>query len=342
MSIGICRVQKINGTSGGVGAYFHNERIKDHSNSNPDINFSRSAENYHVGEYADALSYNQRTEKRLAEGYKGKRAVRKDAVKLVEVLFTSDKAFFDAQADNGRAYFKDCLKWASERFGEDNIIADVVHLDEATPHMHLDFVPLTADGRLSAKELLGDKKRLQQLQDDFYEKVGRKYGLDRGIRANLDTGEAGRPHLTTEELKAETLKKGIKELEVCRENMAAEVKSLSKRSVRLNKDVLGLKADKDTLQGQISALEGNLDVLEANDIIMMRRFIERPKIAPLYEEFRKAMLKRVQDRPEQRRSIRAKLSRYQAEIDARDKPLSVEERGLKETGRKRRTDQNER
>lgn len=157
MSIGICRAQKVSGASGGVGAYLHNERIKDHSNTNPDIDFHKSEENYHIGEYDSTLTYNQRAEERLADGYKGKKAVRKDAVKLVEVLFTSDKAFFESQPDNGKAYFENCLKWASERFGEDNIIADVVHLDEATPHMHLDFVPLTDDGRLSAKEVLGDK-----------------------------------------------------------------------------------------------------------------------------------------------------------------------------------------
>lgn len=73
MSIGICRAQKVSGASGGVGAYLHNERIKDHSNTNPDIDFRKSAENYHIGEYDNALTYNQRAEKRLADGYKGKR-----------------------------------------------------------------------------------------------------------------------------------------------------------------------------------------------------------------------------------------------------------------------------
>lgn len=325
MSIGICRAQKVKGSSGNVGAYIHNERIKGHSNSNPDIDFSRSMENYHIGEYNTTCTYNQRVEKRLAEGYKGKKAVRKDAVKMVEVLFTSDKAFFESQPDNGRAYFEDCLKWASERFGADNIIADTIHLDEATPHLHLDFVPLTADGRLSAKEVLGDKKQMQQLQDDFYEKVSRKYGLDRGTRANLESGESGRPHLTTEELKAETLKKEIGQLEAVKENLTDEVDSLSQRSARLGKDISGLKADKTALQKQISALEGSLDALEADDRTMMQKFIAHPKIKSLYEEFRKAMLKKIQDKPEQRESIKSNLSRYQSEIDAREKQSSKQQ-----------------
>ena len=44
----------------------------------------------------------------------------------------------------------------------------MIHLDEKTPHMHVTFVPLTADNRLSAKEIIGNRKQLIQWQDDFY------------------------------------------------------------------------------------------------------------------------------------------------------------------------------
>lgn len=33
-------------------------------------------------------------------------------------------------------------------------------MDEKTPHLHLCFVPLTADRRLSAKEIIGNRKTL--------------------------------------------------------------------------------------------------------------------------------------------------------------------------------------
>lgn len=301
MSIGICRAQKVSGASGGVGAYIHNERVKDHSNTNPDIDFSRSAENYHIGEYDSARTYNKRAEKRLAEGYKGKKAVRKDAVKLVEVLFTSDKAFFESQPDNGRAYFEDCLKWASERFGADNIIADAVHLDEATPHMHLDFVPLTEDGRLSAKDVLGDKKKLQEMQDNFYEKVGKKYGLERGQRANLNAGESGRKNLTVQELKLKTLQE--------------EIKNLSKLRLRIQNDVSGLQKDKADVLAKIDDLEAKLDSLDASEMALMQKFCSHQKIKPLFEEYRSSVKQNIQKRPEQRKSIRESLSRYQTEVD---------------------------
>lgn len=307
MSNGICRAQKVSGASGGVGAYIHNERIKDHSNSNPDIDFRKSTENYHIGHYDNALSYNQRAEKRILQGYRGKKAVRKDAVRIVEMLFTSDKAFFDSQPDKGRAYFEDCLKWASERFGADNIIADTVHLDEATPHMHLDFVPLTEDGRLSAKTVLGDKKQLQELQDDFHEKVSKKYGLDRGNRANLDAGESGRKNLSTAKYKEKLLEEKIHQRKL-------ELDNLSKRSVRLKKDVSGLQADKTSLQEKITVLEGKMDTLDGDSQVLMLKFIEHPKINQLYSEYCRAERNKVQGRPEHRKSIKANLSRYQEEV----------------------------
>ncbi|MCX4379046.1 MAG: plasmid recombination protein [Lachnospiraceae bacterium] len=328
MSIGICRAQKVSGASGGVGAYLHNERIKDHSNTNPDIDFRKSAENYHIREYDSARTYNQRAEKRLAEEYKGKKAVRKDAVKLVEVLFTSDKAFFESQPDNGKAYFIDCLKWASERFGKDNIIADVVHLDEATPHMHLDFVPLTEDGRLSAKDVLGDKKKLQEMQDDFYEKVGKKYGLERGQRANLNAGESGRKNLTVQELKLKTLQE--------------EIKNLSKLRLRIQNDVSGLQKDKADVLAKITDLEAKLDSLDANEMMLMRKFCSNQNIKPLFEKYCSSVKQNIQKRPEQRKSIRESLSRYQTEVDRQKQHPEKEEAAHPHQRQRNKKHENER
>ena len=53
-----------------------------------------------------------------------------------------------------------------------------MHLDESTPHLHFNLMPVT-DGRLCAKELF-DRTALRDLQTDFYEALGKKYGLERG------------------------------------------------------------------------------------------------------------------------------------------------------------------
>ena len=200
MSTAIMRVQKIGGASDVAGSQIHNRREREHSNTNPDIDRQRSKNNYALVQ--SAKSFNQLIDQRLKDGYKGSRAIRKDAVRMCEALFTSDNDFFNSlSAVEQKEFFTSCYEWACQRWGAVNIISAVVHLDERTPHMHLDFVPLTEDGRLSAKVVLGGRKELQMLQDDFFERVGKSYGLERGSREDIEAGEYGRCHLTSKQAK---------------------------------------------------------------------------------------------------------------------------------------------
>lgn len=58
---------------------------------------------------------------------------------------------------------------------------------------------------MSAKDLVGNgSKALQQMQDDFYKKVGKPYGLDRGIRTDLVNGERARKNQTAAKYKEST------------------------------------------------------------------------------------------------------------------------------------------
>ena len=91
-----------------------------------------------------------------------------------------------------KAYFQEALNFIREHQVPKTIISAVVHMDEKTPHMHLSFVPLTEDGRLSAKEIIGNKKKLTQWQDRFWEHMVKKYpDLERGESAS----ETGRDHI---------------------------------------------------------------------------------------------------------------------------------------------------
>ena len=65
-------------------------------------------------------------------------------------------------------------------------------MDEKTPHLHLCFVPLTADGRLSAKEIIGNRKNLVRWQDEFWQHMVKQYPeLERGESAS----QTGREHI---------------------------------------------------------------------------------------------------------------------------------------------------
>ena len=166
----------------------HNERTKEDYASNPDIDKSRSHLNFHL--VTPQRKYRAESEKQIAEA--GCRT-RSDSVRVVEALVTASPEFFKGKKKGEiKAYFQEALDFIREHQDPKTIISAVVHMDEKTPHMHLCFVPLTADKRLSAKEIVGNKKKLTQWQDRFWEHMVKKYpDLERGESA----GETGRDHI---------------------------------------------------------------------------------------------------------------------------------------------------
>lgn len=167
----------------------HNERKKEAYKSNPDIDTERSKDNYHLVP-PPRYTYKKEINRMVKEaGCK----VRRDSVMMVETLITASPEFMNSlPPEEQKEYFTRALEFLSERVGKQNILSAVVHMDEKTPHMHLSFVPMTADGRLSAKEVVGNKKKLTQWQDKFWEHMVRKYpDLERGESAS----QTGRDHI---------------------------------------------------------------------------------------------------------------------------------------------------
>ena len=171
-----------------------NERDENYISDNPQIDRARTKDNYRLvsscGTYTEFIN-NRLKELNLSP--------RKDAVVMNSFVVGSDKTFFDKLPKALQyEFFTDCTKFFAERYGKENIISAVVHLDETTPHMHLNLMPITSDGRLCSKQLF-DKPQLQKLQTDFYEEVGKKYGLQRGKEGSQ------RKHLSTAEFKAKKI-----------------------------------------------------------------------------------------------------------------------------------------
>ena len=160
-----------------VGIERENERDENYKSArNPQIDKSKTCLNYHTIPYEKKyLPFIDERIKQLSP----KRKIKDDAVLITSFILGSDKDFFDRiTAEQQKRFFADCTDFFSGRYGKENVISAVVHLDESTPHLHLNLMPVT-DGRLCAKELF-DRTALRDLQTDFYEAVGKKYGLERG------------------------------------------------------------------------------------------------------------------------------------------------------------------
>ena len=166
----------------------HNERTKEQYASNPNIDTDRSRYNLHLVQPQGR--YREEADRMITAAHY---RVRKDSVRVVEALVTASPEFFkDKNHREIRAYFAYALKFLEGRQRPDTFLSAVVHMDEKTPHLHLCFVPLTADGRLSAKEIIGNRKNLVKWQDEFWQHMVKQYPeLERGESAS----QTGREHI---------------------------------------------------------------------------------------------------------------------------------------------------
>lgn len=119
-----------------------------------------------------------------------KRKPRENAVRMVEWVLTMPEEETDQ-----KAFFRAAYKALEKEYGSDNVIGAWVHCDEpgARPHMHFDFVPVTQDGRLSAKSLM-DRSHLRQIHPRIQQEVSAELGHE--VHLLLPEEERGRKQLS--------------------------------------------------------------------------------------------------------------------------------------------------
>lgn len=178
---------------------------------------------------------------------------------------------------------KDVYGFVCREFGEENVASFIVHLDETGPHAHCVFVPITADGRLSSKEVLGGKNKYEAKQHmrDLHTRlaeVNRKYGLDRGD----DIHETGARHRSTaeynqdlhrENAKLETLiddnreqlrqlEDEIRKSERRVKGLTTMIANLERQEAELNDEKARLESDIENGAGDVSELRRRIAELE--------------------------------------------------------------------------------
>lgn len=178
-----------------------NERDENYKASNPQIDSTRTKNNYHL--VSPRGSYIETINERLAT-LTLKRKIRSDAIYMNSFVLGSDGEFFGGLTDWQRDdFFWECYMFFAEKYGQENVLSAVVHMDETNPHLHLNIVPII-DGKLCSKDL-HDRKKLSALQTEFWEKVGKKWGLKRGKEGS------GASHLSTAEYKAKKIVEAAEE-----------------------------------------------------------------------------------------------------------------------------------
>lgn len=234
---------------------------------------------------------------------------------MVKLAFGDQLPSFEPNADNSHLTRKEEIEnWAknmynfvANKYGEDNIAAFVVHLDETTPHAHCVVVPITESGKLSFKKVFAGKdkyefsKRTTALWDDAGI-ISKKYGLERGD-SMLTSGAKHKSYLqwmreqifekknTISEQDRTIAEQGdvifrqsniISEQKQQLYNINGEVKKAEKRLKGLTTMLHNLEAMKDNLEAQIAALED--EYAENNELLEQKRSELLAKLAEIEEK----------------------------------------------------------
>ena len=295
-----------------VGIERENERDESYTSTrNPQIDKSKTRLNYHTMPYEKKyLVYIDERIKQLSP----KRKIKDDAVLITSFILGSDKEFFDRiTAEQQKQFFADCTDFFSERYGKENVVSAVVHLDESTPHLHLNLMPVT-DGRLCAKKLF-DRTALRDLQTDFYEIVGKKYGLERGKEGStakhLDT-VAYKTKKMTEAAKAkireaeetQVAAKPVKELLESYESAKSEKIPFSGK--KKETEIIALR----TKNGE---LQRKNDILAKDNGDLFNELKRKEKTATMNEGAAKLLEKLLEYAPEELATAQQAASRRQAQ-----------------------------
>ena len=209
----------------GIGSH-NNKREKQAYNSNPDIKIELSKNNielvplnckYTKGfreltkEYEKEHNERMKTERKERQKSFTEMLNKSKNVVADELLFTATHKFFDNMTkEDIIEWANTCMEFVYEDLGykKNQILHSVIHLDEATPHLHCVVVPLvkkldkrtnTERYTISKKQFIKDKIHLSQLQDKYHQRLTEKgYDLERGIKGS------NAKHQKTKELKKTT------------------------------------------------------------------------------------------------------------------------------------------
>lgn len=178
---------------------------------------------------------------------------RKNAVLSLEYLVTASPEFFKEQPEKvWRKYLHDQVDMLGKYYGRENIASAVLHLDEKTPHVALQIVPLV-DGKLNARALIGSRAACSTIQDMAGD-VGEPYGLNRGKPGSNATHKDVDTWYNELAPKIKKARKLIEEMEKQARELDARTQALEQRARALQEREQQLAEREAVLASRLAAL----------------------------------------------------------------------------------------
>jgi hypothetical protein len=309
-------------TRGNVGGLQkHNQREnKNYGNENIDI--TKSNQNYDLQNHEN-IKYLNKIDSIIKENRSSDKAVRKDAIVYVDTVVGSDKEFFNNLSDQEkRKFFEQSYEYLKNKVGEKNIVSATVHMDETkgvggSPHMHFSFVPMNADGTLSAKKKI-NRNFLREIQDEFPKVLKNKgFNIERGMENST------KKHLEPLEFKKQQIQKDIqqvnKQIEGLEKRININTKDIKKGLLGYkSEDVESLIAENKSLKLKLGSCTYNLE--KANHDI--KSFKETMKDARRINETNFELYGKYKDLEIENKRLNKALDMVVPNKEARDKLLN--------------------
>lgn len=259
MSSAIMRFQKAHNNTEIGHIISHNTRSKEVKNADKDREHLNEVVNY-VEDIKEHIKVLEKAHKQAC-GQK----VRKDAVRVLEVIMTSDKEFFNRVNDS--EYFEECRKWLIDIFGAENILQMAIHRDERTPHAHFIVTPIV-ENQFACKRIINGRNAVRGLQNSFHNSV-KHLGLDRGKIIEY----TGAKHKTSLQFADDVQKAKERVSEMSKteiESYAAHAEILKEQNANLMEQFEYYANENDRLREEISIVQNKYDNLKEGLIDMAK------------------------------------------------------------------------
>ena len=254
-----------------------------------------------------------------------------------KMAFGDQQVNFERGADNSHVtrneeiekWAIDMYKFMSQKYGEQNIAAFVVHLDETNPHIHCTLLPITERGKFSYDHFFGGKdegpEKLKRLHDELAA-VNAKYGLERGDSVAV-TGAKHKSYLQwlQEQIgeKKDTISEQDSTIREQKETISEQKQMLygiNAEIARANRKLKGLTSMVKNLETQKAQVEERINALE--------------------EEYQKKGEISKEEYEKQKAELNAKIADIDAKILDKQKKLEAASEQLRELSEKKHQLQN--
>lgn len=305
----VLHIEKGKGSGGALGHHIDRTQGKEYSYKHSDPDLKHLNSHFKLNAYC-SMPLQDAIKERIKDGYTSKRKINDNAVTHLKIVLTGSHERMKELETNGQGlkeWVIENKKFLEEKYGAQNIIRFTLHRDEKTPHLHAVIVPLTQDGRLSAFEVLGNKTKMKNLQNDYAAAMA-PFGLERGLENTGIKHEDAKAYYARMEKandiankteinvsknllggykseSVEELKESVKSLKLALEAKKSIIQSEEKKKEEMNKRL-------DSYSKNNEVLRNNLSKIIANDELHKKE--QDKAIAKLQEELLNAFNKQLQ------------------------------------------------